>query len=92
MFYRGWLLTARDLFDWWSIETKAAAAIPEKKLASLLEAKYLAISTALNAMLQSLAIKEAWDAVHAPGKPPFDDAVNWAIGRLAEYRALAAVT
>lgn len=88
LFYRGWLLTARDLFDWRSIETKAAAAIPQKELAELLDAKYEPMSTALNAMLQSPAAAEAWDAVQAPNKPPFKDAVHWAIGRLAEYRAL----
>lgn len=88
LFYRGWLLTARDLFDWWVIETKAAAAIPQKELAALLESKYEVTSTALSAMLQSPAAAEAWDAVQAPSKPPFKDAVHWAIGRLAEYRAL----
>lgn len=86
LFYRGWLLTARDLFDWWAIETNAAAAIPQKKLATLLETKYEATATALKAMLQSPAAEQAWDAVQAPNKPPFRNAVQWAIGRLVEYR------
>jgi hypothetical protein len=88
LFYRGWLLTARDLFDWWTIETKAAAAIPQEKLAALLETKYEATATALHAMLQSPAIAEAWDAVQAPNKPSLADAVQWAIGRLAKYRSM----
>jgi hypothetical protein len=88
LFYRGWLLTARDLFDWWSIETKAAAAIPKQKLAVLLESKYEAVSTALNAMLHSPAFEEAWKAVQAPAKPALKDAVAWASRRLAEYRSL----
>ena len=89
LFYRGWLLTARDLFDWWAIERNAVATIPQEKLATLLQTKYEATATALKAMLQSPAAERAWDAVQAPDKPPFPDAVQWASGRLSEYRQMA---
>lgn len=89
LFYRGWQLTPRDLFDWWAIETKASNAVPKAKLSELLRTKFDDISTALDAMGQSSRAAELWDAVQAPNKPRLDQTLKWGIGQLAQYRKLA---
>jgi hypothetical protein len=89
LFHRGWKLQPRDLFDWWAIETKAPAAVPKRELAGLLKSKFDEIETALNGMAQSSRAAQLWDAVQAPGKPPFDETVKWGIRQLAQYRKLA---
>lgn len=89
LFHRGWQLTPRDLFDWWAIETKAPAAVPHEKLSALLVTKYVEISNALDAMLQSSRAAELWNAVQAPNKPPFSNTVKWGMNRLAEYRQMS---
>ena len=43
-------LTPRDLFDWWTIETKMPADIPADKLAPLLKSKSAEIGRALDAL------------------------------------------
>ena len=89
LFHRGWQLAPRDLFDWWAIETKAPSAVPKSKLGALLKAKFDGISNSLEAMRQSPRAAQLWDAVQAPNKPRFEVALNWAVGKLAEYRKLA---
>ncbi len=89
LFYRGWQLIPRDLFDWWAIETRAPTSIPQRELASLLKPKYDQIAHALNAMLQSSVPAALWDAVQAPNKPLFADTVRWAVNRLGDYRKMA---
>jgi hypothetical protein len=89
LFHRGWQLAPRDVFDWWAIETKAPNAVPKSKLAALLKAKFDGISNSLEAMRQSPRAAQLWDAVEAPNKPRFEFALNWAVGKLAEYRKLA---
>lgn len=89
LFYRGWALTPRDLFDWWSIETKCPAAVPEQRIAALLMKKHLVIDTALTAMLESSRAADLWEAVRAPNRPDFRQTALWARHRLGEYRSMA---
>lgn len=89
LFHRGWKLAARDLFDWWAIETKAPNAIPKAKLAGLLKTRFDEISTALNAMSQSSRAAELWEAVQAPNRPRFDETLKGGLEQLAQYRKLA---
>jgi hypothetical protein len=89
LFHRGWKLQPRDLFDWWAIETKAPAAVPKRELAGLLKNKFDEIATALKGLGQSSRAAQLWDAVQAPDRPSFDEALKWGTEQLAQYRKLA---
>ena len=94
LFYRGWALTPRDLFDWWTIETKIPETIPADKFAQLLKSKCAEIARALDALAQSAAAAAAWEAIQAPDKPAIgntaDNSVNgiaaWGKKALERYR------
>ena len=91
LFFRGWALTARDLFDWVILQTEAPDdAIPEKALALLLESKLEGISTALTHMAQRHSQQLAWDRIRTHHLPDLDWATQWAAARLAHWSALAA--
>jgi len=83
LFYRGWALSPRDLFDWWAVETSLADQVPADKLDALLKAKLDDLHRALKAMDTSLAAEQIWTALKAPGIPPLKEALAWARARLA---------
>lgn len=85
LFYRGWALTPRDLFDWWAIETKLPEAVPTEKMARLLESKYTEINKSLDVIALSAVSKIAWDAIQAAEKPDIQAAARWAKGTLNRY-------
>ncbi|MBS0308334.1 MAG: nucleotidyl transferase AbiEii/AbiGii toxin family protein [Proteobacteria bacterium] len=87
LFYRGWALTPRDLFDWWSIETTLPDAVPLEQLAELLAAKHTEIGNALASLKSSPVAQRTWDAMQAPNKPDLHAIVEWgqhALTRLIE--------
>ena len=86
LFYRGWALTPRDLFDWWTIETKLPAAIPADKLAPLLKSKITEIGRALDALAHATAAHAAWEAIQAPDKPALASIAAWGKPALDRYR------
>jgi hypothetical protein len=89
LFYRGWALTPRDLFDWWSVETKLPVAIPRKELASLLKSKYPEIENALKSMVQSTSAQTAWDNdIRAFDKPALSSIISWGKDCLGAYKAM----
>lgn len=83
LFYRGWALTPRDLYDW-----KAVATRPEfSHLAGLMrdlldEDKRQAIRDALGAMSRARSASSTWDAIRAPDKPGLDAAIEWGVDEL----------
>jgi Nucleotidyl transferase AbiEii toxin, Type IV TA system len=88
LFYRGSMLTPRDLFDWWAINTLAAGELPEKPLASLLKDRLGGIQSALTAMRQSAAAQDIWSSLRAPCKPPLETAIAFGIEALDHYGRL----
>lgn len=91
LFFRGWALTARDLFDWVILQTQAPDdAIPQKALALLLESKLKGISTALTHMAQRHSQQLAWERIRTHQLPDLGWATQWAAARLSEWSALAA--
>ncbi len=89
LFYRGWALTPRDLFDWWMIETRLPAAIPAPQMAQLLKTKFTEITRALDGLAQAAAASAAWASIQAADKPDIASIAAWARESLARYRALA---
>ena len=90
LFYRGWALTPRDLFDWWMVETRLPAAVPAQIMAQLLKTKFSEIARALDALAQAPAASTAWESIQAPDKPDIALIAAWGRESLARYRALAA--
>ena len=87
LFYRGWALTPRDLFDWWAIETQLPETVPVGKMAQLLRTKFPEIYRSLDSMLQSHSAKSTWDAIQAPNKPDMQLIALWGKGALDRYVA-----
>lgn len=91
LFFRGWALTARDLFDWVILQTKAPPdAIPEPALATLLEAKLEGIDRALTHMVQRQSQHLAWERIRTDRLPDLNWAAQWAKARLAQWTSMAA--
>ncbi len=87
LFYRGWALTPRDLFDWWAIETRLPHVVEPDKLGQLLKTKIGEIQRALDAISQSTAAKSAWAAIKAPAKPEIESIAQWGKAKLEFYSA-----
>lgn len=85
LFYRGWALTPRDLFDWWAIETRLPHAIDAMQFGRLLKTKFSEIQRSLDAIRQSTAAKTAWDAIKSAEKPEISTITEWAKARLDYY-------
>ena len=86
LFFRGWALTARDLFDWVVLQTEAPpGAVPEKALASLLQAKLAGLDAALTHMVQRPSQRVAWDRIRSDRLPNLDWAAKWARAKVAEW-------
>jgi hypothetical protein len=91
LFYRGWSLTPRDLFDWWSIgHSIEATHIPRLAMAKLLKQKSPAIHSVLEQIKNSPQIHAHWERILAPNKPVLSLAADWAQTQLAEYQNLLA--
>jgi hypothetical protein len=89
LFYRGWSLTPRDLFDWWSITQKIPESIPVDKLAILLLKKYDGIQLALEGIAASPAARASWDAIKTPNIPDIQLIADWGQRELVRYQQLA---
>lgn len=90
LFFRGWALTARDLFDWIILQTEAPRdAIPDADLARLLQAKLEGIDTALAHMVQRQSQHLAWERIRTDRLPRLNQAAQWAKARLAQWADLA---
>ena len=85
LFYRGWALTPRDLFDWRAVATHPDFLDVPKMLNALLASeKKAAIGSALEAMATSRTALATWDAIRAPNKPMLSEAIEWGYGQLRD--------
>lgn len=90
LFYRGWALTPRDLFDWRMIEqTMSAEQMHSQEIANLVSGRIDGIQTALVAMGQSSKAQLVWGSIRAAELPPLRESVEWAQARLEDFRQLA---
>lgn len=87
LFYRGWALTPRDLFDWRLIETKLTQdEIHAPQIASLLSSRINPIHAALTAMEKSERAQLVWDGIRTPFQMNLHESVQWAQNRLSEFQ------
>ncbi|HEX2493402.1 MAG TPA: nucleotidyl transferase AbiEii/AbiGii toxin family protein [Steroidobacter sp.] len=86
LFYRGAMLTPRDLYDWWAIETMAPNELPRAALAALIKDRLAGIESTLDAMSVSKAAQSIWMTLRAPKKPPLIEAIEFARQRINDYR------
>jgi hypothetical protein len=85
LFYRGWALTPRDLFDWWAINELAAVEIDEPQMGALLQSRSDAIDNALSLMHQSSTAMAKWDSIRATTKPEMEQVAAQMRERLDSY-------
>lgn len=79
LFYRGWALTPRDLFDWWSIHQFGGELnVHRDELARLIVPRADTLSAALTAMKSSQSARAVWESIRSPDLPNFDHCILWA--------------
>lgn len=90
LFYRGSLLSPRDLFDWWAIAAAAPAELLRQQLGKLLANRYEGIELALQTMRESQAAQRIWASLRAPDIPSLSDAVDFGLEEIAAFRSIDA--
>lgn len=91
LFYRGWALTPRDLFDWWCIETRLPGELCHAtQIAALIAGRISTIQAALNLMSTSQSAALAWSRIRAPELPGLQETIHWALQRLIAMDAMTA--
>lgn len=88
LFYRGWALTSRDVFDWMVIEQYLPQSVPRDRLADLLKTRFDDMMAALERLGTSPATQREWAAIAAPAKPALKEALAWAHERLSLYQKI----
>lgn len=89
LFYRGWALTPRDLFDWRMIETKMPAELVHApEIAKLVSSRIDQIQVALGAMATSPKAQLVWDGIRSAEILDLGESVQWAQGRLVEFHRM----
>lgn len=89
LFYRGWALTPRDLFDWQMMETKLPPAVTQApQIAKLVASRIDDIHAALTAMDKSPKAQLLWTQIRTPELPSFHESIQWAQARLIEFRRM----
>ena len=89
LFYRGWALTPRDLFDWRMIETNLPPAVTHApQIAKLVEGRIDEIHAALTAMDGSAKAQLVWTGIRTHELPDFHNSIEWAQARLIEFRQM----
>ena len=89
LFYRGWAITPRDLFDWWYVRVQAPELAPLEPLAELLQSKLDGIAAALTTLGASDRALGAWSLIRAPALPEITTAIEWANAELDLMRSMA---
>ena len=87
LFYRGWSLTPRDLFDW-KVLHDSGLLIDYEAIGRLTQPKLPAITTALTQLSASAPARLIWESIKAPEKPALQDVVEWAHEQLQAFAAL----
>ena len=87
LFYRGWTLTARDLFDWKTVSEHPQYRHVPDVLATVLAADRLALlATAVEKLSVLPQAATQWQAIRAADLPALPEAIMWA---KAELQSLA---
>lgn len=90
LFYRGWALTPRDLFDWQAIESKLPPKeIHAQEIAELLSGRIEQLQAALIAMEYSEHAHHVWAQIRAPSLPDLHESVQWAHHRLRAFHEIS---
>jgi len=90
LFYRGWALTPRDLFDWHCLEQNVPTDENNRfKMAKLLVNKLDDIGYALLQMPEKRRAIQVWEAIKAPLIPDLREVIEWAKEEVSAYRFLA---
>ncbi len=90
LFYRGSMLTPRDLFDWWAIATISPHEIPQAKIALLLKDRLDGIESALRNLRLSAAARSSWHLLRTHYSISLDEAVVFGLQQVEYYRGGAA--
>lgn len=85
LFYRGAVLTQRDLFDWWSLSNSGIIKPHMAALSRLLQSKTDEIENSLVNMTGNRSASTHWDNLIACEKPSIEEAIEWARSALAEF-------
>ncbi|MDO5056152.1 MAG: nucleotidyl transferase AbiEii/AbiGii toxin family protein [Lautropia sp.] len=85
LFFRGAMLTPRDLFDWWAVETLRPGLVPQAEIGALLKTRQEGIAHMLKVLERSARGRALWDEILAPDKPALAEVLSWAKDRLAGY-------
>jgi hypothetical protein len=89
LFYRGWALTPRDLFDWQMMETRLPPAVTQvPQIAKLVANRIDDIHAALTAMDKSPKAQLLWAQIRTPELPSFHESIQWAHAQLIEFRRM----
>ena len=89
LFYRGWALTPRDLFDWKMIESKLPTSVTHiTDIAKLLSGRTAQITNSLIALKKSTRSKTIWDAIKANDLPDFHESIDWAEKRIVDFNQI----
>lgn len=86
LFYRGSMLTPRDLFDWWAIGTNAPHEVPRPRMAALLKDRLDGIENALVSMRMSSAAQTLWQSLRTPYTVSLAEAVDFGKQQIEFYR------
>lgn len=93
LFYRGWALTPRDLFDWHAIEHHVPLLdAHELMLADLIAARVGGIRMALDQMGTSKQSAIVWQEIRTHELPDLTQTIQWAHGRLGKFQAMSEQT
>lgn len=89
LFYRGYALTPRDLFDWYMIEHR----VPPEELhleliARVLVDKFEGIELSLHNVQKLPSDHIAWKGIRTPYPIDLHDTVDWAMKRISYYKTL----
>lgn len=89
LFYRGWALTPRDLFDWRMIEATLPPTVTHApQIANLVAGRIDEIHAALTAMDNSSKAQLVWAGIRTHELPDFHESIQWAQARLIEFRRM----
>jgi hypothetical protein len=89
LFYRGWALTPRHLYDWRAVATRPEFLHLGGLMRNLLDDdKRQAIRDALSAMSRARSARSTWDTLRAPDRPGLGAAIEWGLDEVDRLSAL----
>jgi hypothetical protein len=92
LFYRGWALTSRDLYDWWAIEMNLPDMLPRQQMAEVLKGRFHDIQSSLQDMKSSNFALKVWNEnIITDIKPSLHEVIEWAENTLEQYQRLRKV-